>query len=157
MTQRIDYNAASQNAIEPVFAASQYLRSQTTLEPTLLHLVDLRVSQINGCAFCIAMHWREGRESGATDDQMHGLAAWRETSWYSPRERAALAWAEAVTNVATSHVPDDIFEQVRAVFSETEIVDLTLAVATINTWNRLSISFRVPPERAVDLLAHANA
>ena len=112
----------------------------------LLHLVKLRASQINGCAFCLAMHTRDARKIGETDERMHLLAAWREAPVYSARERAALAWVEAITLVTQGHVPDEAFEAVRKQFSEKEIVDLTAAAAAINTWNRIAIAFRVPPQ-----------
>src|SRR5580700_4268669 len=92
MTHRMNYASASPEALRPLYEAGRYLRSKTTLETSLLHLVNLRASQMNGCAFCIAMHWREAKEDGLGDDQLHGLLAWREAGWYSDRERAALAW-----------------------------------------------------------------
>ena len=109
-------------------------------------LIKIRASQINGCAFCLAMHTRDARKIGETDERMHLLAAWREAPVYSARERAALAWVEAITLVTQGHVPDEAFEAVRKQFSEKEIVDLTAAAAAINTWNRIAIAFRVPPQ-----------
>lgn len=109
----------------------------------LLHLVKLRVSQINGCAYCIDMHSKDLRAAGDSEQRLYLLDAWREApSFYTDRERAALAWAEAVTRVTEGHVPDSVYEQARAQFSEQELVNLTLAVTTINAWNRLSIAFR---------------
>ena len=116
------------------------------LEPSLIELVKIRASQINGCAYCLAMHTRDARKIGETDERMHLLAAWREAPVYSARERAALAWVEAITLVTQGHVPDEAFEAVRKQFSEKEIVDLTIAAAAINTWNRIAIAFRVPPQ-----------
>jgi AhpD family alkylhydroperoxidase len=115
---------------------------QSGLEIPLLHLIKLRASQINGCAYCIDMHWKDLRAIGENEQRLYGLDAWRESPYYSERERAALAWTEAVTLVASSQVPDEVYEQVRRQFNEKELTDLTLAVATINAWNRLSISLR---------------
>lgn len=157
MTQRIQYGTVAPKALRPLYEATRYLHSSTTLEPTLLNLVFLRASQMNGCAFCLAMHWREAKESGVSDDQMHGLPAWREGSWYSDRERAALAWTEAITDIATSHAPDAVYDEARSAFSERELVDLTLAISTINSWNRFSIAFRTPPETAPDVIAAMKA
>lgn len=116
------------------------------LETSLRHLVALRASQINGCAFCLAMHAREAREHGESDDRIHLLNAWREAPGFTPRERAALAWTEALTLLTAGHVPDAIYAQARAQFSEKELVDLALAVVVINGWNRMMVAFQVPPE-----------
>jgi AhpD family alkylhydroperoxidase len=148
----MNYASASPEAMRPLYEAGRYLRSKTTLESSLLHLVNLRASQMNGCAFCIAMHWREAKEDGLGDDQLHGLLAWREAPWYSDRERAALAWTESLTDIAHSHAPDDVYEQARGAFSERELVDLTLAISTINSWNRFAIGFRTPPETAAAVI-----
>jgi AhpD family alkylhydroperoxidase len=113
------------------------------LEPALLRLVEMRASQINGCAFCLDMHSKDARAAGETEQRLYLLDAWREVPLYSDRERAALAWTEAVTQVAEGHVPDDVYAAVSSRFSEQEIVGLTLAIAAINSWNRLAISFRI--------------
>jgi AhpD family alkylhydroperoxidase len=115
------------------------------LEETLLHLVRLRASQLNGCAYCIDMHWKDLRALGESEQRLYSLDAWRECPWYSERERAALAWTEAVTRIADGHVPDALFEEARSRFTEKELADLTLAAATINAWNRLSIAARLAP------------
>jgi AhpD family alkylhydroperoxidase len=115
------------------------------LEPALLELVKLRASQINGCAYCIDMHTKDARAHGETEQRLYALTAWRETPFFNDRERAALAWAEAVTEVAQAHAPDEVYESVHRHFSDKELVDLTLAVAAINSWNRLAISFRKVP------------
>jgi AhpD family alkylhydroperoxidase len=115
------------------------------LEQPLLHLLRLRVSQINGCAFCIDMHWKDLRALGESEQRCYALDAWRESPFYSDRERAALAWAEAVTLVSTTHVPDALYEEARRQFSEKEISDLTLTAAAINAWNRIAISSRAIP------------
>ena len=116
--------------------------AQKRVEPPLFHLVEIRASQINGCAYCIDMHTKEARAAGETEQRIYALDAWRETPFYTDRERAALEWTEAVTRVADTHVPDEIFERVARHFNEEELVALTFAVVVINSWNRLSVSFR---------------
>jgi AhpD family alkylhydroperoxidase len=116
--------------------------TQKRLEPTLFHLVEIRASQINGCAYCIDMHTKEARAAGETEQRIYALNAWHETPFFSERERAALEWTETVTRVADTHVPDGIYERVSRHFNEEELVSLTFAVVVINSWNRLSISFR---------------
>ncbi|MFP5229992.1 MAG: carboxymuconolactone decarboxylase family protein [Acidobacteriota bacterium] len=153
VSERIVPGQAAPEALRPLQIAGHYLRTATTLEPALLHLVDLRASQMNACAFCIAMHWREAKEAGLSDDHLHGLPAWRESPWYSERERAALAWTEALTDIANTHAPDEVYEQARSVFTDRELVDLTLAITTINSWNRIQIAFRVNPETAPAVIA----
>lgn len=125
------------------------------LEPSLLHLVKMRASQINGCAFCLDMHSKDLRAIGETEQRIYTLDAWRECPWYSDRERAALAWTEALTLVADGHVPDDVYEEARKHFTEKELADLTFDIAAINVWNRVSIASRhtpgtyQPPKQAV--------
>ena len=115
------------------------------LPPELIELVDYRVSQINGCAFCLDMHSKDFRARGGTEQRLYMVSAWREAAHlYSDRERAALAWAEAVTRLADNEVPDAVYEEARAQFSEAELAQLTLAIVTINGWNRLNIAFRTP-------------
>lgn len=116
------------------------------LEAGLLNLVRMRASQINGCATCLAMHAREMREQGEREDRLYVLSAWRDTGWFTEREQAALAWTEAVTMLANGEVPDEVYSQARAQFSELELAELTLDVIAINSWNRLNIAFRVQPE-----------
>jgi AhpD family alkylhydroperoxidase len=118
------------------------------LEVSLLELVKLRSSQINGCAFCIDMHVRDAVQRGERHERLHLLNAWRETDLYSPRERAALAWTEALTLIAESHVPDDLYDEARRHFSDKELADLSHAIVAINGWNRLMKAFRVPPAGA---------
>ena len=113
------------------------------LEPVLMHLVKLRASQINGCAYCIDMHWKDLRAEGETEQRLYGLDAWRESPYYSDRERAALAWTEAVTLVTQDQVPDEVYEVVRQHFDEKELSNLTLVISTINAWNRIAIAQRV--------------
>ena len=113
-----------------------------SLDHALLHMVKLGASQINGCAYCIDMHWKDARAAGETEQRLYGLDAWREAPYYTDRERAALEWTEALTNVTDGHVPDAVFESVRGHFSDKELVDLSWAVAAINAWNRIAIAFR---------------
>ena len=141
MPQRLDYAKTSPGASRALYGLEQYLES-CGLERGLLDLVRLRASQINGCAFCSDMHWKDLRAAGESEQRLYSLDAWREAPGYSEREQAALAWTEAVTLVASSRVPDEVYEQARRQFNEKELVDLTLAVAAINSWNRMSISFR---------------
>ena len=116
------------------------------LEQSLIELVKTRASQINGCAFCINMHTLDARKNGETEQRLYLLNAWRESPVYTDRERAALAWTEAVTLISETHAPDDVYEEVRSQFSEKEMVNLTMLIATINAWNRLAISFRSVPQ-----------
>lgn len=143
MTQRIDYAKHGSGALQAMFGLEQYLH-KSSIEPQLLHLIKYRVSQINGCAYCLDMHSKDLRAGGETEQRLYVLDAWREAPFYSDRERAALEWAEAVTLVSETQVPDEVFEIARKQFSEKELVDLTLAVVAINGWNRFSIAFRTP-------------
>jgi AhpD family alkylhydroperoxidase len=118
---------------------------QSGLEESLLHLIKLRASQINGCAYCLDMHWKDLKAIGEQDHRLYELDAWEEAPFYSDRERAALAWTDAETRVAESRVPDELYQEVRKHFTDKELADLTLAVATINAWNRLAISARSVP------------
>jgi AhpD family alkylhydroperoxidase len=115
------------------------------LEPSLYELIKIRASQLNGCAYCLDMHTKDARAAGETEQRIYALSAWRETAFYTPRERAALAWTEAITNIQQGHAPDDAYEEVRREFDEASLVKLTLAITQINTWNRLAIAFRVEP------------
>jgi AhpD family alkylhydroperoxidase len=144
MNSRIDYTKASPAALKAMYALQAAVNS-SGLEPSLLELIKLRVSQINGCAFCIDLHFREARAKGEKEERLYLLDAWRESPVYTDRERAALAWAEAVTLVSQTHVPDEVFAEAHKYFDESELVNLTLAVVAINGWNRFSISFRVLP------------
>src|ERR1700742_910169 len=144
MKPRINHTEVGQGALKAMFGLSAYL-AKSGLEPALLHLIEFRVSQINGCAYCLDMHSKDLRAAGESEQRLYVLEAWRESPFFSERERAALAWAESVTLLHEGHVPDDVFEQARAQFSEAEIVDLTMAVVAINGWNRLNIAFRTVP------------
>ena len=144
MDRRIDYAKVAPDGVQALRGLEAYVRS-SGLEPALLHLIKTRVSQLNRCAYCIDMHTKDARAGGETEQRLYALAAWRETPFYTDRERAALAWAEAVTLVGEGGVPDALYEQARQHFSEKDLVDLTLALIAINGWNRLSISFRTVP------------
>lgn len=141
---RIDAHETAPEAYETMLALERYLHG-CGLEGSLIELVKLRASQINGCAYCIDMHTKDARAAGETEQRLYLLDAWRESPFYSPRERAALAWAEAVTRVSDTHVPDEVYEEARRHFSEKELVDLNWVVVAINAWNRLAIPFRTPP------------
>jgi AhpD family alkylhydroperoxidase len=143
MEQRLDYSKTAPDGVEILRQLEHYLK-KTGLEPELVELVKLRASQINGCAYCIDMHTKDARSRGESEQRLYGTSAWRETPFYTGRERAALAWAEAVTKVNEDQVPDEIYDQVKQHFTEKELVDLTLAVIAINSWNRIVISFRIP-------------
>ncbi|MDQ2798438.1 MAG: carboxymuconolactone decarboxylase family protein [Armatimonadota bacterium] len=142
---RINYGQVAPGAIKALNGLYAYHEREGEIEPKLRYLVELRVSQINGCAFCVDKHSEEAREVGETQQRLDCLPVWREVSFFDDRERAALEWAEAVTLIAQSHVPDDVYEQARPHFNEKELVDLTLIVAAMNAWNRLAISFRKAP------------
>jgi AhpD family alkylhydroperoxidase len=144
MEPRINTAKVSPGAYRAMFGLESYVR-QSGLEPSLLELVKMRASQINGCAYCIDMHSKDARAHGETEQRLYALSAWRETPFYTERERAALAWTEAVTLIAHDHVPDAVYEEVRQHFTEEELVNLTMAVVAINGWNRLAISFRAVP------------
>lgn len=144
MTERINYSKVAPGAYRAMSGLEKAVR-ESGLEPSLLDLIRLRASQINGCAYCLDMHWKDARARGESEQRLYSLDAWRETSYYTERERAALAWTEAVTQIAGNHVSDELYEQVRPHFSEEELVNLTLAVVAINGWNRLAISFRTEP------------
>lgn len=144
MEPRIDYLKVARGAYESMLGIENYLH-QCGLEESLLDLLKLRVSQLNGCAYCIDMHWKDLRAAGESEQRLYGLDAWQESPYYSDRERATLAWAEAVTNIQQGHVPDAVFEEVTKFFSDKELADLTLAVTAINSWNRLAIAARTVP------------
>ncbi|QJP96002.1 MULTISPECIES: carboxymuconolactone decarboxylase family protein [Pseudomonas] len=144
MSPRLDYYSASPKAMKAMIAL-EALTSSLSIEAPLLHLIKIRASQLNGCAFCTDMHSVEARRAGETDRRLYAIAVWRDSGFFNLRERAALAWTDAVTLLAESHVPDDVYEQARAQFNEGELVDLTMAVSTISNWNRLAVSFRQIP------------
>ena len=147
MTSRLDANRLAPEGCQAMAVLQAYV-NRSGLEPALLELVKIRASQINGCAFCLAMHVRDARQMGEGEERLDLLPAWREAPLYTARERAALAWTEAVTLIADGHVPDTLYEAMRQEFGEKELVDLTYAVVAINGWNRLAIAFRKPPKVA---------
>lgn len=147
MTARFNYSTAAPEVVRPLYEASKAL-AQSGLDETLLALVNIRASQINGCAFCLALHAREAEALGMSLDRLNGVPAWREASWYSDRERAALELTEALTTLDGKPVADDIYARVQAQFTEREIAFLALAINTINSWNRFNVLFRTPPEYA---------
>ncbi len=144
MKPRIDYQRVSPKGLQAMLGLQGYVNS-SGLEHNLLELVKLRASQLNGCAYCLDMHSKDARAAGETEQRLYLLNAWRESPMYSPRERAALEWTEALTLVTEGHVPDEVYAAVREHFSEEELVNLSLAIVAINGWNRLCISFRVLP------------
>jgi len=144
MESRINPFKVDPKAYQAMSALQAYVDS-TGLERPLMELVKMRASQINGCAYCLDMHSKDARALGETEQRIYLLDAWRESPFYTERERAALEWTEAVTLISESHAPDELYERVKQHFTDTELVSLTLAIATINSWNRLSISFRITP------------
>ena len=138
---RIAYQTVVPEAFKALLALSTYVR-RTGLSPQLLHLLDMRVSQINQCAYCIDMHSKDARAAGETEQRLYALSAWRDTPFFSERERAALAFAESVTELGRDPVPDAVFAEAQAHFTQREIVELTMATVAINAWNRLNVAFR---------------
>src|ERR1700733_16183226 len=148
MKPRMNFYQAAPETMKAMMTLENQIQA-SGLEQSLMELVKTRASQINGCAFCINMHTEDARKRGETEQRLYLLNAWREAPVYTDRERAALAWTEAVTLISETHAPDNVYEEVRGQFSETETVNLTMLIATINAWNRLAVSFRaVPPVRA---------
>ena len=147
MEPRLDIYKASPDAIKAMLAFSA-ATEKLGLEKPLLELVKLRASQINGCAFCVDMHATDARKGGESERRLHALTVWHETPFFTPRERAALAWTEAVTRISTAGAPDEVYAALGEQFTPKEQMDLTLAIAMINSWNRLAISFRMMPSGA---------
>lgn len=144
MSARTNYYTASPDAMKAMTALETAV-AKLGLEPPLLELVKLRASQINGCAFCIDTHTTDARKAGESERRLHGVSVWRETPFFTPREQAALAWTESLTQVSATHAPDADYALVKANFSDKEQVDLTLAIVTINAWNRFGVGFRKMP------------
>lgn len=152
----MNYYAVAPDGLKALLNVELYLKT-ASIESALPHLIKTRASQINGCAFCLHMHTTEARKDGESEARLYLLSAWEESALFSPRERAAVAWAEALTNVTEGHVPDTVYDQARTQFSEKELADLSIAVAMINGWNRIAIAFRsehpndrVPPNSSAD-------
>src|ERR1041384_5518876 len=156
MKQRLDFLGTTPSVVKAMLGLHKPL-SQSGLEKGLLDLVYFRVSQINGCAYCLDMHSKDLRAAGETEQRLYLLDAWRESPMYTDRERAALEWAEAVTLITQGHVPDEVYERVRAQFSEEELINLTMAVVAINSWNRLNIALRTVPGTYKPATAHSAA
>jgi AhpD family alkylhydroperoxidase len=146
MSLRIPYYEIAPQAIKAMRGVKTYIES-SSIDARLRALVELRISQINGCAFCLDTHSQEARHAGETQQRLDCLAAWRETELFDDREKAALAWAESVTDVAATHVPDDVYEAARKQLSDQELVDLTVIVSMMNAWNRLAIAFKHEPKK----------
>ena len=144
MKKRLDYGSIAPDAMKAMQGLERYVRS-CGLEQSLIEMVKLRASQINGCAYCVDMHWKDARAVGETEQRLYSLSVWRETPFYSERERAAFAWTEALTLLPQNDIPDELYEHVREHFDEKEIVDLTTAIIVINGWNRFAIPFRSEP------------
>jgi AhpD family alkylhydroperoxidase len=151
MQERFNGMRLVPDGYKAMLGLEEYLH-HSSLEQNLIHLIKLRASQINGCAYCIDMHWKDLRALGETEQRLYGLDAWRESPYYTDRERAAFGWTEAVTLISQDHAPDDAYETVRQQFSEKEIADLTFAIVTINAWNRLAIAARTPAGKYVSHL-----
>jgi AhpD family alkylhydroperoxidase len=142
MTERLNYAKAFPEGIHALLNLGKVITA-SGLAPSLLELVKTRASQLNCCAYCIDMHTKDARAAGETEQRLYALSAWREAPFFSPRERAALAWTEAITNIQQGHASDEVYAEARREFDETELVKLTLAITQINTWNRVAIAFRV--------------
>ena len=153
MQPRLDFMKASPEAYRAMAQMESVVR-RSGIDPKLLELIKIRASQLNGCAYCIDMHTKDARAKDETEQRIYALDAWRETPFFTEKERAALAWTEAVTNVQTGHVPDAVYHEVSTNFSEAEIMNLTLAITTINAWNRIAIAFRAVPGSYQPAAAH---
>ena len=153
MESRLDFQKTVPQAYRIMVSLETYIRN-AVLEPELLKLVKLRASQINGCALCIDMHSKEARADGETEQRIYALSAWRETPFFTDRERAALAWTEAVTLISDNRVPDEVYQETQQRFTEQELANLTMTIVTINSWNRLCISFRTVPGSYVPKNVH---
>jgi AhpD family alkylhydroperoxidase len=143
MTPRLDFTKLAPEAYRAMASLEAYL-AKSSLEKPLRELVKMRASQMNGCAYCLDMHWKDARAAGETEQRLYGLDAWEESPYYTDRERAALKWTEALTFISKGHAPDALYDSVRSHFSEKELADLTWAIATINAWNRMAIGLRAP-------------
>lgn len=150
MSTKINYQSVAPEMLRPMYDASKLL-AQSGLDRKLLTLVEIRASQLNRCAFCLALHMREGKALGDTDDRLFGVPGWREASWYTAQERAALEWTEALTAIAQQHPAADLTARMLEHFSERELVYLTHAVNMINAWNRLNVAFGTAPEYAEEV------
>lgn len=144
MSQRIDYQKIAPNAIHGLIQIEKYLQ-ETGMDPKIYELVKLRASQINGCAYCIDMHTKDARAGGETEQRLYSVSVWREAPYYTEKEKAALEWTEALSLISENEVSDEIYKSVRKEYNEKDLVDLTMVIVAINSWNRLAISFRTEP------------
>jgi AhpD family alkylhydroperoxidase len=144
MAQRVSYGKVFPEGVHALLNVGKVL-AEHGLEPSLIELIKIRASQMNGCAYCIDMHTKDARAAGETEQRIYALSAWRETPFFTPRERAALAWTEAITNIQQGHASDEVYEEVRPAFTEAELTKLTLSIAYINAWNRVAIAFKAEP------------
>ena len=144
MAERLNYLQGFPEGIHAILNLEKAIRA-SGLEPALSELIKIRASQLNGCGYCLDMHTKDARAAGETEQRIYALSAWRETPFFTPRERAALAWTEALTNIQQGHAPDEVYEQARREFDEAMLIKLTVAITQINTWNRIAIAFRVEP------------
>lgn len=156
MTKRLDANRLAPAAMRAIYGVEQYVRG-SGLEPTLVHLVKLRASYLNGCAYCVDMHTKDARLQGETEQRLYAVPVWRETPFFTPRERAALAWTETVTELGRTGVPDAAYEEALEHFTELELVNVTMAVIAINAWNRIAVTFRTEPGSYQPPAAHASS
>ncbi|MGI6439532.1 MAG: carboxymuconolactone decarboxylase family protein [Sphaerochaetaceae bacterium] len=143
MSRRLDYYNQSPDGVKGLLEMEKYIR-HSSLEDSLIELVKLRASQINGCAYCMDMHTKDARRHGETEQRLYTLSAWRETDFFTEREQAALEWTEKVTQISFNHIDDELYEKMLKHFSEKELIDLTINIIAINGWNRLAISFKTP-------------
>ena len=141
MKARLNFGAAAPGAYHAMLGLEKFIH-ESSIDQKLVHLLEMRASQINGCAYCLDMHSKDARAVGETEQRLYGLDAWREAPYYTDRERAALEWIEALTLVSQGHVPDEVYERARGQFSEKELVELAIIAVAINGWNRLAIAFR---------------
>jgi AhpD family alkylhydroperoxidase len=139
--QRLSFPKIAPDAYRAMLGLEEYARS-TGIDPSLLHLVQLRASVLNGCAYCVDMHTKDARAAGESEQRLYAISVWRDTPFFTPRERAALAWTDAVTQLGPDGVPDEVYEAARGQFDEPELVRLTVAIIAINGWNRLNVAFR---------------
>lgn len=154
MQSRLEIQKVAPEAFRAMLALQGHVNN-SGLEPALVELVKIRASQINGCAYCIDMHTKDARANGESEQRIYALSAWRETPFFTDRERAALAWTEALTLVSETHAPDDVYEEVRQRFTDKELVALTVAIVAINGWNRILIGFRAVPGTHQPQAAHS--
>lgn len=152
MEQRIDYKEIAPKSLKGLYELEKYV-ADSKLESSLIELVKLRASQINGCAYCIDMHTKDARQAGETEQRLYALSAWEESPFYTEKERAALRWTEALTRISENSVPDELYKSVRKHFAEVDLTALTMAIIAINSWNRLAISFRNIPGSYKPVLA----